>query len=524
MTIPVDVDDCQVVVIGGGPAGACVAGTLAKSGVSVTLFEGKQFPREHIGESLLAMSMRFLKMWGVDDSIADSDFIRKPGAVFRWGGDQREMRLGMPYPGFSYQVSRDRFDDVLLRRAEAAGARVLQGSWVRSLITDDRDRIAGIRVQDGQLVHEVRATYVVDASGLFQFVPKKLGLPMTTEGRQRVAVGCYYAGAGRLPSPSQDDIITEATDNGWIWFIPLSANLTSVGLVTDTDLVGERSPQLVLEHAIAGTEIVRELLKPARTARTARLLRYTNHLVDAPLFDRGYVLVGDSAMFVDPLFSTGVHGALMSASYAAGAIRAVLAGSAEPDLAQWYDTQMRSHYHRVNETVRVLYGLRSGDGEFWKRRDLSDLGDEDAEIIARRLGVTGAAFFAQVMEKNVLKLPETLASRIAEFHTDIRISACDFTAVPRFAPDVAVRHDWVFDEGNVTRGIVAEHRCRRAKTVEYANRSLAMDVLSNVDGRRGIHEITSLLSLSPDETKRATMMVSALCSAGILTLERRKDG
>jgi halogenation protein CepH len=511
-------EQSDVVIIGGGPAGSCAAGLLARSGIRVTLLEGVAFPREHIGESLLAMSMRYLRQWGVDDVIADSGFVKKSGAIFKWGGAKEEMRLGMPYPGYAYQVARDRFDDLLLRRAEEAGVRVRRKCWARRLFCDAYGHVNGVLVQDGTDVELLSARYVVDASGLFQFVPKALGLPVVDDGWKRAAVGAYYASADRVPGAACDDIITEAADNSWLWFIPLSDEITSVGMVTDADLVEHRDPQASIEGAVQQTDLIRRLLKPSRVSRKGRLLRYTNHVVGAPLWDRGYVLVGDSAMFVDPLFSTGVHGALLSASHAAAALGSVLSGTVpEAEAARWYDEEMRLHYHRVDETVKVLYGVHPGRGEFWKRRDLRDLGADGADLICERLGAVGARFFRHAHQDGVLQMPETLTSRLAGFHVDISVARCPDSAVPRLAPEVQRTTGLVLHEGALAQGIVLRHLRNRTVRPSYPDGSLMSRIVRAVDGSTTAGGIPEQLRLTEAERSTCAAALGSLQQAGLIT-------
>lgn len=508
-------DDVDVVVIGGGPAGSCAASSLASAGLRVKLLERVKFPRPHIGESLLAMSMPYLRVLGVADQVSAAGFVRKVGAVFIWGGTGRNLDLGMPHPGYAFQVARDRFDDLLLDAARRNGAEVLTESRVRAPVFDATGRVCGVDVVQGGRVQHVTARYVVDASGLFQFLPRLLGLPMSQEGRRRVALSGYFAGACRLPEPDGDDIITEATSNGWLWFIPLGDQITSVGLVTDEDCV--ISPERTFRDEMAASRLVRGLVQDATMTSGPRLLRYTNHLVDSPLWRDGYVLVGDAAMFVDPLFSTGVHGALLSASYAAAAMTAVL-GGAVPDgeAAAWYDSRIRDHYHRVNETVKILYGVHPGPGKFWRCRDMSALSEAAAETTARRLGAVGARFFSFAQESGAITLPAPLHRRVAEFRTRPRVAALPAEEVPALADEIDRTHDWMWHRGSLTRAVTLAHRRRRTMTVQHPTTSVSGQVLAAVDGVRSAGSILAGLRLDAAQHRTATLLLGTLVEAGVL--------
>jgi halogenation protein CepH len=429
------------------------------------------------------------------------------------------MRLAMPYPGYAYQVARDRFDDLLLRRAEEAGARVRRQCWARRLSCDGDGRVDGVLTQDGTRAELVATRYVIDASGLFQFVPRSLCLPVNDDGWKRAAVGAYFTSADRLPGAARDDIITEAAGNSWLWFIPLSDKTTSVGMVTDADLLEHRDPQTAIEDAIQETDLIRRLLEPARVSRKGRLLRYTNHIVGAPLWDRGYVLVGDSAMFVDPLFSTGVHGALLSAGHAAAALRSVLSGSLpEAVAARWYDEEMRRHYHRVDETVKVLYGVHPGAGEFWKRRDLQSIGADDAEVICERLGAVGARFFLRAHRNGSLRMPKALTAQLADFHVDISVASCPDSAVPRFCEEVRPLDGYAVKDGALAPGVVLRHRRNRTMSPAYADGTVISRIVRAVDGDTTARGIADRLRLPDSERPVCAAALGSLRQAGLITL------
>lgn len=516
--------DWDVVVVGGGPAGSSVAGVLANRGFRVALVEGAKFPRKHVGESLLAVSMPYLRELGVADIIENGGFVKKFGAVFSWGGKRRDMRLAMPYPGYAFQVSRDRFDELLLQAAENVGARVIHEKWARDLSYNSNGRINGIVLRDARGEETLKAQYVVDASGLFQFLQRRLGLSQETDGHQRAAIVSYYRGAMPPDAVTQDgvdadhgDIITEAADNSWLWFIPLSDQVTSVGMVTDADLVEHRNPQQALEMAIAGTGIVNRLLRPAELARSAHLLRYTNHIVKAPLWDNGYVLVGDSAMFVDPLFSTGVHGALLSASWAAAALEQVLRGEvSDAEAARWFDGAVRRHYNRVNELVRLLYGFHPGPGEFWARRAVSSLDEDEAEAICRRLGAAGAEFFVKAHRKDSMAMPRSFTSRLAEFQVDMAAKPCALKDTPALGHEVELSDGLVFGQGSLGYGVNLRHARSRTVDVGYKKGTLLAEALPRLDGKTNVADIAQVLGLSQTDIRILRLGLGALSGAGLV--------
>jgi halogenation protein CepH len=400
---------CDVVVIGGGPAGAAVATWLARTGHAVTLLERVRFPRHHIGESLLGMTMPLLHELGVDASLSEAGFVPKTGSLFRWNG--HTFRLGMPHPGHAYQVDRSRFDSMLLAHARANGVNVAERSLVTALTHDPHGRVSGVEhTDDTGEPRTMAASWVIDATGLAQFAARRESMPIDLDGQKRLAVSGYFATTARPAPPRETDIITEAVRDGWLWFIPLSDEVVSVGFVTDTSQPWD-SPAAALADQIATSVLVRPLLRDAVPTKPASVLRYTNHIVDRPLMRDGLVIVGDAAMFVDPLFSTGVHGALYSARLASAAVRSATAGGDEAALAAWYDRSVRAHYHRVRTMVWLLYAAHAGDSPFWRSMALGDVSQDRARQIVDTLGVSGAAFFIEP-EHRALALPDTVVREL----------------------------------------------------------------------------------------------------------------
>lgn len=508
--------DFGIVVIGGGPAGSSLAARLARAHIDVLLVEAASFPRPHIGESLLAISIPLLEEMGVLGLIERSGFIRKAGAIFYWGSSTRPVPLPMPHPGYAYQVNREDFDRILLEHASAQGATILLDARVDALLTDREGRITGMElVQTSGRKTTVTCRWVADASGLHRVVSRRLALPVVQDGRPRIALSAYYRGALRYAHPNDGDVITEACDDGWLWFIPLSDELTSVGFVSDYDLVAKDS-DLILRREIASSTVVKSLLQPAGQVRTARRLGYSNYIVGAPLWDRGYVLVGDAAAFVDPLFSTGVHTALYSAASAAAGLNSVWHGSlADSEVACWYDSRIRAHYRRINGTVRLLYGMHPGPHEFWRRRDLSRMTGLDGEDLCRDLGATGTLFFVQAARAG-LPLPDAVAPTIEEFGCEVRLQRAQRRDILRLAPEIEPLPSWTRRGNSLVPALELRHRRNRTATIEYPMDGLNGRLMRELDGRSDLADILERLHLDHAQQERALLLAGTLVQAGVL--------
>jgi halogenation protein CepH len=450
----------DVLVIGGGPSGACYSAIVARAGWRVRVLEGKNFPRHHIGESLLAASMPLLRDLGVLPALEGEGFLPKTGSMFVW--NDREIGLAMPAPARAFQVPRARFDQILLEHAARSGAGVQEGQWVRSIerLPDGNGYSVHSEGDLGRQSH--RARLVVDASGLFQFAAKRENLDIHLMGPQRLALSAYYRGAGRLTGFHQTNVISEATRDGWLWFIPLTEQLTSVGFVGDVlDYDGRSERHLSIQ--IAASLMVRELLGGADMERRPRLLRYTNHLVSPPLWWEDRIIIGDSAFFVDPLFSTGVHGALYSATLAASATNSVLAGDVKPHAAAaWYDREVRSHHGRIQHTIDLLYGIHPGTSRFWRSRDLSGMSARTADEFAFNLGALGVELFQHTFSASLLPIPVALQKVLDEFAGAPRPNADPPEGTLALASEVEVRRDFARRaDGIVPCILIAHSRNRR---------------------------------------------------------------
>lgn len=374
----------DVIVIGGGPAGATTAAILASEGVRVVLFEAERFPRHHVGESLQPATIELLQSYlGLGAALAEQGFARKYGAVYVWGEtrdpwsvlfDARLERdlpkldeaslLAGPYE-HAFQVLRERFDAILLEQAARRGADVREGVSVAAPILEG-ERVVGVRLRSGE---EVRAPLVVDASGQTCLLGRKLELLATVPDMNATATYCYYDGAGGVPGPLARHVqLVVALNEGWAWFIPVSPERTSVGLVVRERgrMSAERFDQLVAEAELplTGARAVHD--ESGEKLYFARDWSFAQKTAAGP----GFVLVGDAACFVDPILSGGVDFAVRGACNAALAILTSLrAPSAGDQALERYDRSLRKEYRAYLRLARYWYGNnRSVNGLFWEAR------------------------------------------------------------------------------------------------------------------------------------------------------------
>lgn len=314
----------DVLVVGAGPAGATAAALLAQQGQRVLVLEKDEFPRFHIGESLLPACLPVLERLGVVP--ASDTFVFKQGAEFLCEASGRHRRFvfteSLPGCGtHAWHVDRARFDRVLRDAAKAAGAEIRHGETVVDAGTTAADVFVTTRTGT------VRGRYLIDASGQSRLLARRAGAAVPYENFGRCSVFTHYEGVSQAAwdelGPSKNIRIV-LCKGGWGWVIPLPERRLSIGLVGRTK--------------ITDTELERELLAgPLVTRLTAGARRLATHVIGnfsydnrAP-FGARYACVGDSAAFLDPVFSSGVTLALRSAEGVADLVGPALREGREAD-------------------------------------------------------------------------------------------------------------------------------------------------------------------------------------------------
>ena len=322
--------ECDVFVIGGGPAGATSAALLAEAGLHVVLADKDKHPRFHIGESLLPHNLPLLDRLGVRGQIEASE-MRKHGIEFVSPYHGKSVRydfghaLDKRFP-YSFQVRRSSFDEVLLRNASAKGAEVVEQCRVTDVaFLEPGDPVVTASLADGAS-RQWRPRFVIDASGRDTLLASQLGLKERNSRNNSAAVFGHFTNARRLEGRDEGHITIVWFDQGWFWFIPLSDGTTSVGAVCPVDVFKNRTADMesfFCTLIASSPEIAKRLqgatLKGGVTA-TGNYSYFAKQLTG-----KRFLLTGDAAAFIDPVFSTGVYLAMLSGFWAAEAVQGCVA-------------------------------------------------------------------------------------------------------------------------------------------------------------------------------------------------------
>jgi FAD-dependent halogenase len=349
----------DVIVVGGGPAGSTAASTLALAGRNVLLLERETFPRYHIGESLVPAMRIVTDSIGVTEKLESAGFIRKYGAHLLWG-DNRADRWSFTFLDvtrieYVYEVKRAIFDNILLEHARSLGVTAIEGARVKEPVFTG-GRCVGVSYSHLGQDASVRAPWVVDASGQRRLFAKDA--VEWHEELRNIAVWTYFQGGEFYPDKERGHILVEnLPPDGWLWVIPFKDSTHSVGFVGPNNVIAGsgRSPEEVFWERLDSAREAKRILaraRPIANFRTARDWSYTSRSFIGP----GYVMAGDAAAFIDPLFSSGVMLAMRSANSCAQAIDAILnTPEQELTLLRRYDDDYRSFLRTVRSFVTYFY-------------------------------------------------------------------------------------------------------------------------------------------------------------------------
>jgi FADH2 O2-dependent halogenase len=376
--------DFDVAVIGGGPAGSTIASYLAKGGMSVVLFEAENFPREHVGESLVTATTPVLLEIGAMPAVEAAGFPKKYGAAWTsaetrtidplgYGGGPHDFRAAQirfqerDQPGvdrdYTFHVDRSKFDLILLKHAESLGAVVHQGVRVQGVDFDGE--LPTVRARVGGRTVDIPARMVVDASGRRTMLGNQLKAKVNDPVFNQYAVHTWFDGFDRSAlntAKKESDFIfihfLPLTDT-WVWQIPITDTVTSIGVVTQKKRFQQSggSREDFFWETVASRPDLRDALEKAECIKPFKVEGDYSYGMQRITGDN-FVLIGDAARFVDPIFSSGVSVALNSARIAATDILAAhRAGDFRKERFTGYETKLRKAVNNWYEFISIYYRL-----------------------------------------------------------------------------------------------------------------------------------------------------------------------
>jgi flavin-dependent dehydrogenase len=320
----------DVIVIGGGPAGSSISSILAREGVRVVLFEKEEFPRHHIGESLMTDTFWTFQRMGMLEKLKHSPFVRKYSVQFanQTGKESRPFYFFEAVhheSAVTWQVTRSVFDKMLIEHAAEQGAQVHQGVAVKQVLFEG-DKATGVEVQmkDGSR-QSFYASVVVDATGQTAMLSNKFRWRVRDPKLKKAVLYSYFKGAHREPDLNGGATLVLRTppgSGGWFWYIPLENDLTSVGIVANPDYLlkgrGLDLAKIFHEEVEKCEPCHRRVAMGERVDKIYSILDYSYRSKQNA--GNGFIIIGDAYGFLDPIYSSGVLLALKMAELAADAI------------------------------------------------------------------------------------------------------------------------------------------------------------------------------------------------------------
>ena len=308
--------ECDVLVVGGGPAGSTIGALLAECGRDVVVLEKAHHPRFHIGESLLPANAGLferlgvraeverigMRKWGVE--FVSPDHKHKSFVEFADAWDKT-----MPY---SWQVRRSELDELLFRHAAKRGARTFEGCRARQVTFDAEGAIVQVEAEGGA-AQTWRTRFLVDASGRDTLLANHFKCKHKNPRHNSSALYAHYTGVERLPGKLEGNITIFWFEHGWFWLIPLADGVTSIGAVCWPYYLKSRSKpvgEFFGDTIALCPGLAERMAKAERVSEVHATGNYS--YTSAVSSGERYVMLGDAYAFIDPVFSSGVYLAMQS--------------------------------------------------------------------------------------------------------------------------------------------------------------------------------------------------------------------
>ena len=354
----------DAIVIGAGPAGSTTAALLAEKGHEVMVVEKEKFPRYHIGESLIPFCYFPLKRLGLVDKLRQSENPKKYSVQFVCQNGVVSQPFyffqHMNHPSSTtWQVRRSEFDQLLLDKAREEGAAVLEETKAQALLKDG-DRVVGIRViskKSGPI--ELRAPLVVDASGRDCFSAVKENWMERDPKLRKISIWTYFRGAKRDPGLDEGaTTVAYLPNKGWFWYIPLSGDIVSVGIVAEREYLYDGStkqPAEIFAREVKNNTWIEDHLASGEQYSEYHVIGEFSYRNRYCAMD-GLALAGDALAFLDPVFSSGVFLALKSGVLLADAAsEALKEGDLSAEKFAAYGKSMQTAIEVMRKIVYAFY-------------------------------------------------------------------------------------------------------------------------------------------------------------------------
>lgn len=405
----------DAIIIGGGPAGTTCAALLAEKGHKVLLLEKTQFPRYHVGESLMPFCYFSLERLGVVEKMDEIGYQQKKSVQFA----TTDGKISAPFYFFqhfdhpaatTWQVEREHFDLMLLDNARSKGAEVRENTTALDFLKEG-DRVVGVKARTGDDdAFEVHAPITLDCTGRDALFQRKHGWRNRDPKLNKISIWTLFKDAKRDPGLDEGaTTIAYLPEGGWFWNIPLRNGIVSSGIVAERDYLykpGEtRDPAEIYTREIENNAWIKDHLDPGEQFGEYWIAGEYSYRAEHCATD-GLVLVGDAFAFLDPVFSSGVFLALKSGEMAADATHAALeAGDTSASSFAKYGEDLCGHIETMR---RIVYAFYDPEFSFGKLiRKYPDLRGKLTDVLIGNIDGKDYSDLAAAIE-SIAKLPEPL--------------------------------------------------------------------------------------------------------------------
>jgi FADH2 O2-dependent halogenase len=357
----------DVIIIGGGPAGSTLGCYLSKAGIDNIIIEKAIHPRPHVGESMVMATIRIFDDIDFLETMEVENFPKKYGASWHPANKIEDIAIAFrefPQEGihqdYTYHVDRAKFDLLLLKHAERLGSKIYEGVAVKEVLFDN-GRATGVRAAlNGQDV-TLEGKIIVDATGRDALLGRQLKLKKKDPIFDQYAVHAWYEDVARGTGPTADyiHIYFLPVERGWAWQIPITDEITSMGVVTEKEFFRDSKlgVESYFQKYVDSNPNLAAAMEPARRINEFKREGDYSYSMDQFCGD-GWLLLGDAARFVDPIFSSGVSVAMHSAKFAAERIScAVETGQFDTAVFAPYEEKLKGGVTIWYDFIRLYYKL-----------------------------------------------------------------------------------------------------------------------------------------------------------------------
>lgn len=357
----------DVIIVGGGPAGSTLGSYLSKLGIDNIIIEKAIHPRPHVGESMVMATLRVWDEIGFTPTMEAEGFPKKYGASWHPASKVEEIDIAFrefPQEGihqeYTYHVDRAQFDLLMLKHAEQLGSKVLEGICVKEALFDG-DQACGVVADLKGKPITLEGKIVVDATGRDTLLGRQLKLKKNDPIFDQYAVHAWYDNVDRGEGPTADyiHIYFLPVERGWAWQIPITDEITSMGVVAEKRVfrTAKMDVEGYFQRYVESNPNLAAAMKNARRLNEFKCEGdYSYSMSD--FCGNGWMLVGDAARFVDPIFSSGVSVAMHSAKFAAERIWCAFErGDFSRSTFVPYETKLRSGVNVWYDFIRLYYKL-----------------------------------------------------------------------------------------------------------------------------------------------------------------------